>query len=95
MEPMNCALIGAPVQSGASQPGCLMGPDAFRTAGLEASLTDLGHTVSDLGNVVPETIAPVSHPNDAIQNLEETIGFQASTVSTRPCRQVCLRIICA
>ena len=38
----NCILIGAPVDSGKRRPGCLMGPDAYRTAGLATALRDLG-----------------------------------------------------
>ncbi|MEO1159602.1 MAG: arginase, partial [Pseudomonadota bacterium] len=40
---LNCYLVGAPVQTGTSQLGCLMGPDALRTAGLIDALADLGH----------------------------------------------------
>lgn len=75
MKPLTCVLIGAPVQSGASQPGCIMGPDAFRTAGLADSLRELGHEVRDLGNIVPEPIGPRDHPNRSLRNLEETIGW--------------------
>lgn len=50
------ALIGAPVEEGAGRQGCRMGPDALRIAGLEDVLTDLGHSVSDLGNVISEKV---------------------------------------
>ncbi len=53
MHSRNCFLIGAPVDSGKRRTGCLMGPDALRTAGLAAALTSLGHDVHDLGNVGP------------------------------------------
>ncbi len=75
MKPLNCALVGAPVQSGASQPGCLMGPDALRTAGLEHMLRQLGHRVTDTGNVTPFDATKVDHDNDAIQNLTATTGW--------------------
>ena len=75
---MNCALIGAPVQSGASQPGCAMGPDAFRTAGLGIVLESLGHRVSDLGNVSRQPEDKAKHPNAAIRCLEETVGWARS-----------------
>lgn len=75
MRSLTCALIGVPLQSGASQPGCLMGPDALRTAGLEGSLRELGHDVRDLGNVTADQVGPVNHPNRAIQNLAETVGW--------------------
>ena len=58
MTPTTCILIGAPVDSGQRRPGCLMGPDAFRTAGLPAALGDLGHAVEDMGNLGPAAHAP-------------------------------------
>jgi len=69
------SLIGAPVDSGASNPGCLMGPDAYRTAGLSAALEDLGHSVFDRGDAQPKARAPFSHPNPAVHHLSETIGW--------------------
>ena len=44
-------LIGCPVDSGKARRGCLMGPDALRTAGLTEALCDLGLTVQDVGNL--------------------------------------------
>ncbi|MXU63979.1 arginase [Oceanomicrobium pacificus] len=78
MDARDCLLIGAPVQSGASQPGCLMGPDALRTAGLAEALADLGHRVTDLGNAAPVDMSPPAHRNDAIHDLGETAGWCAS-----------------
>ncbi|MDA8746689.1 arginase [Litoreibacter sp.] len=75
MRNLTCALVGAPVQSGASQPGCLMGPDGFRTAGLAETLEDLGHSVTDLGNVAPTQHDDLPHSNSAIHDLAETIGW--------------------
>lgn len=46
-------LIGAPVDSGKDRRGCLMGPDAYRTAGLAEALAMLGHQVRDMGNLSP------------------------------------------
>ncbi|CAN0605235.1 unnamed protein product, partial [Ectocarpus sp. 12 AP-2014] len=34
----SCTLIGAPIQTGASQAGCIMGPDSLRTAGLAQTI---------------------------------------------------------
>ena len=67
-------LIGAPIDSGKRRPGCLMGPDAHRTAGLAGALRDLGHKVSDWGNLTPAD----HRPDDAeaqIYALKETIGW--------------------
>lgn len=47
------ALLGAPVEIGASQLGTLMGPDAMRTAGLGPLLEELGFVVEDHGNLAP------------------------------------------
>ncbi len=51
--PSRLALLGAPVEIGASQLGTLMGPDAMRTAGLKPLLQELGFTVEDHGNLAP------------------------------------------
>ena len=75
MHPRSCALIGAPIQTGASQPGCIMGPDAYRTAGLFETLTELGHDVTDHGNVAVELTAPVDHPNTAVHHLGDTVAW--------------------
>lgn len=53
MSSRHCILVGAPVDSGKRRTGCLMGPDAYRTAGLGTALESLGHTVEDIGNVRP------------------------------------------
>jgi len=45
------ALLGAPVEVGASQRGTLMGPAALRTAGLAAVLDSLGFVVEDHGDL--------------------------------------------
>ena len=73
MTQQNCILIGAPVDSGKRRAGCLMGPDAYRTAGLKRALENLGHTVEDRGNVAPTPFTPKPHPK--IHALEETIGW--------------------
>ena len=81
MKTRSCALLGAPVQSGASQAGCLMGPDAYRTAGLATTLSALGHQVSDLGNVAPKPVPETPHPNANVHDLSETIGWGAALKS--------------
>jgi arginase len=45
------ALLGAPVEVGASQRGTLMGPAALRTAGLAPVLESLGFSVEDHGDL--------------------------------------------
>jgi arginase len=50
------ALLGAPVEAGAGVPGCAMGPAMLRTAGVVATLEELGHDVVDRGDLT------LSHP---------------------------------
>jgi arginase len=50
-EPNRIALLGAPIDLGASHRGTLMGPAALRTAGLPALLDSLGLDVTDFGDV--------------------------------------------
>ena len=68
-------LIGAPVDEGAGRRGCLMGPDAYRTAGLKKNLEDLGHKVIDAGNLVRPRTGPLSCDNPAVHHLEEIAGW--------------------
>lgn len=73
----NCILIGAPVDSGKRRAGCLMGPDAFRTAGLAQALAGLGHKIEDLGNL---TAAHHTEDQDdsAVYARYQTIGWTQS-----------------
>jgi arginase len=75
---MLCKLIGVPLQDGASQLGCEMGPSALRTAGLVGALRELGHDVVDLGNLQPEDRSAPAHPNTALRNLSEVSGWVAA-----------------
>jgi arginase len=59
----HCILVGAPVDSGQKTPGCLMGPAAYRVAGLASTLEDLGHKVSDWGDTAQGPIVPLARPS--------------------------------
>ncbi|KNG95498.1 arginase [Pseudaestuariivita atlantica] len=72
---MQAQIIGAPIQSGAGQPGCIMGPDALRTAGLVAALEGQGVTVSDRGNLALVEGPKVTHPNPVLKNLQHTADW--------------------
>jgi len=50
-EPSRVALLGAPIEIGASRRGTVMGPAALRTAGLPALLENLSLDVTDFGDV--------------------------------------------
>lgn len=73
MTSQNIILVGAPMDCGKARKGCLMGPDAYRTAGLARALTGLGHTVTDSGDVVPDQNDIADR--DGLVNLGETIGW--------------------
>src|ERR1700744_3363624 len=63
----NIALLGVPVEIGASQPGTLMGPAALRTAGIARLLEQLGLTVEDHGDLSTpaRTVADEATPANA------------------------------
>jgi arginase len=52
-------LIGIPLEAGAGRRGCIMGPDGYRIAGLADTLAELGHNVTDRGNIAPDALRPV------------------------------------
>ncbi|RID91222.1 arginase [Gemmobacter lutimaris] len=68
-------LIGAPVDSGQRRPGCLMGPAAYRVAGIAAAIRDLGHGVEDWGDVALPDLRAVTCANPAVDQLPETLGW--------------------
>lgn len=78
-------LIGAPLDSGKRRQGCLMGPDAYRTAGLADALRDLGHDVTDLGNVAPDPFTPTQE--DRVYARAENIAWTAAL--SRAARTAC------
>ncbi|MCK0151114.1 arginase [Marivita sp. S6314] len=73
MSSQEIILVGAPLDCGKARRGCLMGPDAYRTAGLARALTDLGHRVTDEGDVVPD--ANDTPDRDGLVDLGETLGW--------------------
>ena len=76
MKLSDITLVGAPLDCGKQRAGCLMGPDAYRTAGLAQALTDLSHKVEDIGNVMPRPFTAKAHPS--INALDETIAWTES-----------------
>jgi len=75
MTQKNIILIGAPVDCGKRRRGCLMGPDAFRTAGLAEALTALGHSVTDRGNLAAAKVDVAPSPNPLVHALAENVGW--------------------
>ncbi len=68
-------LIGAPVDSGQRRPGCLMGPAAYRVAGLAREIASEGHQIEDRGDVRPGTLPEVACANPAVDQMTETVGW--------------------
>jgi arginase len=56
-KPTHIALLGIPIEIGASQAGTLMGPDALRTAGIARLLDQLGFSVEDHGDLAISKVA--------------------------------------
>lgn len=83
-------LVGAPVDEGAGQKGCVMGPDAYRTAGLAGTLEALGHAVTDLGNLAKAEIGNVTPPNPVLRDFPAYVAWtralhaKAAELGTEP-----------
>lgn len=68
-------LIGAPIDDGQRRAGCVMGPAAYRVAGIGAAIRDLGHGVEDWGDVALPDLTPALCPNPAVHSLSEVLGW--------------------
>ena len=77
----HCILIGAPVDCGKRRRGCLMGPDAYRTAGLAEAITTLGHSVEDIGNLAPEAVDLPEVPGSKVHALAENVGWTRTLIA--------------
>ncbi|WEF25026.1 arginase [Paracoccus sp. S3-43] len=71
----HCILLGAPIDEGQRRPGCLMGPAAYRVAGLAQTLAALNHQVEDRGDVVPAPPPAVACANPAVHHLPQMIAW--------------------
>ncbi|MCG7519568.1 arginase [Ruegeria sp. Ofav3-42] len=76
MDTKNVILVGAPMDAGKRRQGCRMGPDAYRVAGLQEALTDLGHQVADIGNVSADPSDVPEHPH--LVALPECVGWTSA-----------------
>ena len=76
------ALLGIPVEIGASQRGTLMGPDALRTAGIGRVLEQLGFSVEDHGNLSSAAVSSAGPPPANAKHYDE-IKAWIRTVSER------------
>ncbi|EKE43206.1 arginase [Oceaniovalibus guishaninsula JLT2003] len=74
MTARTCILVGAGMDCGKRRRGCVMGPDAYRTAGIAETLAELGWQVEDRGNLDgPVWVADA--PAGRIHAREETIAW--------------------
>ena len=71
----NVILIGAPIDDGQRRAGCVMGPAAYRVAGIAGAIRELGHAVQDWGDVALPKVTPVACPNPAVHALAEVLGW--------------------
>lgn len=85
MTPTDIPLVSIPMDCGKPRPGCLMGPDALRTAHLAQALTALGHRVADWGTVAPGAFEDPGHPH--LHAQAETIAWthRISEVAAQAC----------
>lgn len=70
-----CILIGAPVDEGQRRPGCLMGPAAYRVAGLAREIESLGHSVTDWGDLALPELRAATCTNPAVHSLPQVLGW--------------------
>lgn len=67
-------LIGAPIEEGSGRRGCAMGPAALRIAGVDTVLTELGHRVTDQGDLRPVPASELADVPGA-NNVAVVSGF--------------------
>src|SRR5215467_12245287 len=76
-------IIGVPMDLGQSRRGVDMGPSALRSAGLQAAIKKLGHTVEDIGNLEvkqPEEMPVGEKRAKYLQEIAETCVDVAKVV---------------
>src|SRR5471030_1743383 len=77
------ALLGVPIEIGASQRGTLMGPDALRTAGIGRVLEQLGFDVEDHGNLAAPGILAADNSPPPNAKYYEDIKAWTRAISER------------
>src|SRR5882757_944774 len=77
------ALLGVPIEIGASQRGTLMGPDALRTAGIGRVLEQLGFDVEDHGNLAISSVTSADGPPPANAKYYDGIKAWIRALSER------------
>ena len=80
------ALLGVPLEIGASQRGTLMGADALRTAGIARVLAQLGFGVEDHGNLAVAAMPPPDDPPPSNAKYYDEIKTWIRAISERAFR---------
>jgi arginase len=68
-------LLGVPMDAGQRRPGSLMGPAAYRVAGIAQAIADQGHAVQDRGDLAPGPERPAFCANPAVDQLPAVIAW--------------------
>ncbi len=71
MNKLNISLIGVPMDLGQNRRGVDMGPSAIRYAGVVERLEEIGHTVTDEGNIQIAAAEKTASPDTNLKNLKE------------------------
>ncbi len=68
---LKISLIGVPMDLGQARRGVDMGPSAIRYAGVVDRLEEIGHKVTDKGDIQIATASKTVHANTILRNLRE------------------------
>ncbi len=68
-------LIGAPIDDGQRNLGCIMGPAAYRVAGIVDAISELGHEVTDWGDMALGDLPDARCDNPAVHSLPQVLGW--------------------
>lgn len=71
----NSILIGAPIDDGQRNLGCIMGPAAYRVAGLARAIAELGHSVNDWGDLALGDLPVAQCDNPAVHHLPQVLAW--------------------
>lgn len=71
MNKLKISLIGVPMDLGQNRRGVDMGPSAIRYAGVVERLQEIGHTVTDEGNIQIAAAEKTASPDTNLKNLKE------------------------
>ena len=71
-------LLGVPMDAGQRRAGCLMGPAAYRVAGIAQAIADQGLAVEDRGDIAPAPARPAFCANPAVDQLPQVIAWTES-----------------